>query len=358
MPGLSGYELCRKLKDHPTRGHVPVILLTSLTDPSDVLQGLECGADNFLTKPYEAEALLGRVRYIFAHKARRAEGKFKFGVEASFLGKTFTITSEKEQILDLLISTCEDVVRTTRDLRASQAELAVAKFEVERHNAQFLRAREELEQRVRERTADLAQANAALRQEVAERKQAQAALDAQHELLLAVLENVQDGIVACDARGALTVFNRAAREAHGQAERPLPGEEWARHCDLYRPDGKTPLPTEEAPLVRALRGEVVRDVEMVLAHPAGKPRTVWASGRAILGPLGEPASAVVVMHDVTERQRLEQQLRQSQKMEAVGQLAGGVAHDFNNMLTGKVREVLDYEGACCRPALAIPGLVP
>jgi two-component system, sensor histidine kinase and response regulator len=49
MPGLSGYDLCRRLKTDPHTQAVPVVLLTVLTDPLDVLQGLECGADNLKT---------------------------------------------------------------------------------------------------------------------------------------------------------------------------------------------------------------------------------------------------------------------------------------------------------------------
>src|SRR6266446_10329205 len=72
MPGLSGYELCSKIKADPAKGNVPVILLTALTEPADIMQGLECGADNFITKPYEASYLLGRVRTILENLARRA----------------------------------------------------------------------------------------------------------------------------------------------------------------------------------------------------------------------------------------------------------------------------------------------
>src|SRR5437868_9281968 len=52
MPGLSGYDLCRKIKEVHAGKEMPVILLTTLTEPMDIVQGLECGADNFITKPY------------------------------------------------------------------------------------------------------------------------------------------------------------------------------------------------------------------------------------------------------------------------------------------------------------------
>lgn len=149
MPGMSGYDLCREIKADKARS-IPVVLLSSLSDPMDIIRGLECGADNFLTKPYEAEQLLSRIRTVLDNRRLRAASRMQIaGVEVAFLGRTFTITSDKEQILDLLISTFEDIVRTNRGLQQSQAELAAAKAKIEEYAQQ-------LEQRVAERTAALA----------------------------------------------------------------------------------------------------------------------------------------------------------------------------------------------------------
>src|SRR4051812_16360708 len=57
LPGLSGCDLCRRVKAHPGRGRTPVILLTVLGGPADILRGLECGADNYLIKPCPPEIL-------------------------------------------------------------------------------------------------------------------------------------------------------------------------------------------------------------------------------------------------------------------------------------------------------------
>jgi PAS domain S-box-containing protein len=125
----------------------------------------------------------------------------------------------------------------------------------------------------------------------------------------ALLENVEDGIVACDAEGVLTVFNHAARELHGLPERHIPAEDWAEHYDLFQPDGKTRLRKEEIPLYRALQGEQVRDAEMVIAPKGGAARAVLASGGPIYGPGGEKLGAVVVMRDYTERKVAREALR-------------------------------------------------
>ena len=166
-----------------------------------------------------------------------------------------------------------------------------------------------------------------------QRRQAEEVLQREQQFLAAMLDSLEAGIVACDAEGRLTTFNRATRELHGLPQEQLPPERWAEHYRLFHPDGTTLMEKEEIPLYRALGGERVRNVEMVVAPNGGTPRTLLASGRQILDAQGEKLGAVVALHDITERKKLEGQLRQAQKMEAVGSLAGGVAHDFNNLLS-------------------------
>ena len=152
----------------------------------------------------------------------------------------------------------------------------------------------------------------AISRDITERKRIEQALQSEQEFLKVLLENLQEGIVACDADGRLTLFNRATREFHDLSEEPLPAEQWAQHYNLYRPDGKTLMAVEEIPLVRALRGEVVRDVEMVIAPWSGHPaRTMLASGQAIFDAHGHKLGAVVVMRDITERKRAEETLQRA-----------------------------------------------
>ncbi len=77
----------------------------------------------------------------------------------------------------------------------------------------------------------------------------------------------------------------------------------------------------------------VTSIDVEWKRKDGKIVPVRLSGRAVTGPGGEPAGFEMMVEDVTERRALEEQLRQAQKMEAVGQLAGGVAHDFGNLIT-------------------------
>jgi len=180
------------------------------------------------------------------------------------------------------------------------------------------------------------------------RAEAEQELQREQRFLRAVLETIEAGIAACNERGTLTLFNRAARELHGRAAEPLPPERWAEHYDLCRADGKTRMSTEEIPLVQALGGASVRNAEMTIVPGDGRSRTILVSAEPLTDGASRRIGAVVAMQDITERKSLEEQLRQAQKMEAVGRLAGGVAHDFNNLL-GVILGYAELQLADMRP---------
>jgi PAS domain S-box-containing protein len=123
--------------------------------------------------------------------------------------------------------------------------------------------------------------------------------------LSAVLEAVEDGIVACGPDGTLTLFNRATREFHGVTAEPASADKWAREYDLFGADGVTPLPPEARPLQRALAGEVVRNAEVVIAPPGGRTRYLLASGQPLYDEGGRNLGAVVSMHDVSAQREAE-----------------------------------------------------
>ena len=62
MPGMDGFETCQRLKNNPATAHIPVVMVTALTDATDRVRGLEAGADDFLSKPVNDVALMARVR--------------------------------------------------------------------------------------------------------------------------------------------------------------------------------------------------------------------------------------------------------------------------------------------------------
>ena len=123
MPEMNGFDFCKALKEDNDLKNIPVILLTALTNPGDVILGLECGADNFITKPYDNEYLLSRINYILINFQMREHQASDLGVNIQFGGKKYYITSDRVQILDLLFSSFENAVEKNKELRVTIQQL-------------------------------------------------------------------------------------------------------------------------------------------------------------------------------------------------------------------------------------------
>lgn len=116
MPEMDGYELCNKIKSNENLKDIPVILLTTLSDPEDIIKGLKAGADHFITKPYEEDFLLSHIQYILINKELRKGGVADLGMEIYFGGQKYFLTSNRIQILDLLFSTYEAIIHKNKEL--------------------------------------------------------------------------------------------------------------------------------------------------------------------------------------------------------------------------------------------------
>lgn len=290
MPGVSGYEVCRRIKTELGRRDLPVVLLTALGDPMDIVRGLECGADNYVTKPYELAHLLGRLRHVLDTKALRRRAQARLVAEVSFLGRTFEITSEKEQILDLLISTFEDVVRTNEQLRASQAELAEAHAQLQAYARQMA---------------------------------AQARVSS--EKYWTLMQHASDAIFVLDQAGKILEGNPRAADLVGAPPDRLLGRYFP---DFVLPDEVEYVRVQFAKLPAARRLEAA---DIHLRHADG--HLVCTDLVASLVP-GDPQPLVLaIVRDVTQRNRLERQVAEQEKLAMVGQLAAGVAHEINNPMS-------------------------
>lgn len=135
-------------------------------------------------------------------------------------------------------------------------------------------------------------------------------LDKQVQFNNRLLHNMSAGVVACDHKGELSLFNDVAVEWHGTDASRIPQEEWSQHYDLYEADGKTALTAERIPLLRAFRGESVRGQLIVIAPKGRARRLVSTNADAVISNDGQRVGAVAVMHDVSgeavTRKELEQ----------------------------------------------------
>lgn len=137
MPEMDGYELSRRIKSDPRLRDIPVILVTTMSDPQDVIRGLECGADSFILKPFDERYLLNRIQFVIMNRRMREVEGSGPGVEIVFNGKKHFITADRLQILNLLLSTYEAAIQRNRELNRNQEELQELNAKLEAANQEL-----------------------------------------------------------------------------------------------------------------------------------------------------------------------------------------------------------------------------
>jgi two-component system, sensor histidine kinase and response regulator len=142
---MDGYALCRAVKTDQQLKDVPVMMVTTLSSIQDITTCLECGADNFLRKPYESKSLLARVDNLLSNWELRRGNKMRMGVEIYLGGKRHFITSEREQILDLLISSYEQAIQVNQELKQREQEIRNLNADLEQRAADLEAANRDLE---------------------------------------------------------------------------------------------------------------------------------------------------------------------------------------------------------------------
>ena len=134
MPEMDGFELCRAMKSSDATKRVPVILRTTRSSPADIIKGLASGATNFIPKAYDDEYLLERVRRIFEQLEHRNQEFLEMDVNLTVGGKRITVTADRQQIMELLLSTFDEMSRHQEELTRVNRELQEARTEAERAN--------------------------------------------------------------------------------------------------------------------------------------------------------------------------------------------------------------------------------
>lgn len=299
MPEMDGYELCRRLKADTSHAKIPFIFLTTLSDPVDVVKGLECEADDFIFKPYAEEYLLLRITAgLDSYKMQQVTNP-NDGVAIKVAGRIFTIHSNRERILNLLLSTYEAGVGRNREVAAARDELR--------------RFSEQLEVRVRERTT-------ALERKIEEHKQANILNEEQARLL----DLASDAIIERDLEGKAVFWSAGAERLYGWKREEAVGQDMC---------GKTfqDMTLCDKALAETMNlGEWKGEIKQVSRD--NSPLTVASRWTLVRNPDDSPRSVLIINTDITEAAKVEQQLQRSQRMESIGTLAGGIAHDLNNVL--------------------------
>jgi len=162
--------------------------------------------------------------------------------------------------------------------------------------------------------------------EIEERKKAEATLRETTSRLASLVKASPLAIISLDTEGKVTDWNEAAERVLG----------WEAEEVLGRPNPI--VPPEKREEYRALQAQLLKSAQLPMLEVAGRRKdgsdiTISLSSALLRDAEGRVNGSMAILTDLTDRKKLEHQLRQAQKMEAVGQLAGGVAHDFNNILS-------------------------
>ncbi len=132
MPVMNGYDLCRAIRANPSTAGIPVILLTSLASPQDIVLSLECGADDFISKPYDADFLISKLEKFFNILNHNVElDACGNSEEVFYSGKSYNITGNRQKMLDLMISAYEAAIQKNHELLEAQDALVTSNRQLE-----------------------------------------------------------------------------------------------------------------------------------------------------------------------------------------------------------------------------------
>ncbi|MDO8535079.1 MAG: ATP-binding protein [Xanthobacteraceae bacterium] len=154
------------------------------------------------------------------------------------------------------------------------------------------------------------------------------------EILNKTILGMADGMIVADKDRKVLVCNPAAEKLFGLRNGDTLSLKRGVIYELLHADDSTPFRPDQIPIERAIRGESVDDVDQIVRRKdIEMVRRLKVNARPIIDDHGQVRGGVSIYHDVTDVIETERQLLHAQKMDAVGQLTGGVAHDFNNILT-------------------------
>jgi two-component system NtrC family sensor kinase len=273
MPVMDGYTLCKKWKTDKKLKNIPFIFYTATyTDPKDEKFALSLGAERFIIKPQEPETLINILKDVIDKElVIKSSATRPLGTEMEFF----------RQYNDVLF----------RKLEKKMLDLSLANQKLEREIAEHSKTGEKL--------LRLAQA----------------------------IEESPIYIILTDLQGNIEYVNPKFTQVTGYSEEEVIG----KNPRLLKSEEMSPEVYED--LWHKITQGNVWQGELCNKKKNGELYWEYGTISPVRNARGVITNFMAIKEDVSERRKLEDQLRQSQKLEGIGQLAGGVAHDFNNILT-------------------------
>ena len=275
MPLMNGYQLCHEIKHDDTLWNIPVILLTVLSEPEDIIEALNSGADSYLTKPFAEDVLLTRIRSLLATSFRRKLEEERRTEQVEYNGKHHTVTSSGQQMLNMLLSVYQNTIGLNRELVGIQTQLTLLN--------------ESLEDKIQERTV---------------------ALRHSEEKFRKITESAQDAIIMMGADQRISFWNAAAERIFGYTAAEATGQDL--HALIVPAPAHAKFIQAFPHFQEAGEGPIVGKVrELTALHKGGGEFPVELSVSAT--QLNGQWHAIGIVRDITARKRTEEKLHASEQ---------------------------------------------
>ena len=349
MPDLSGTEVLRQIRADPALSAVSVVLLSSQTESENRAKGLDAGADGYIARPLASAELLARVRLHLRQRElteelRASQEQLLSAFESAAIG--MAVVALKGPYLKVNRAFCKMLgyteeqllMRTFRDIthpddfdeRIIQQRLISAEIDSYQAEKRYFHRDGHLKwglmsvSLVRDAAGEPIHEIVQI-QDITERKLAEAAARGAADLLRAIVDGTPDAVFIKDREGRYLLLNHAGAVLAGRTVAEVLGLD---DQEIFGSEGAATTQANDHWVMESNRPQTVEEV----LTAAGVTRTFSTTKAPYRDDTGAVIGVIGISRDITERNLLERLFLRAQRMESIGTLAGGIAHDLNNVL--------------------------